>query len=64
MSIASIWIGVAEGILALIIILSAVLLFLVATALMRPSDQTNLRLYKYASIYMLCTMLLIIPTKL
>jgi protoheme IX farnesyltransferase len=64
MSVASIWIGVAEGILALIIILSAVLLFLAATVLMRPSDQTNLRLYKYASIYMLCTMLLIIPTKL
>jgi protoheme IX farnesyltransferase len=64
MSIASIWIGVAEGILALIIILSAVLLFLAATVVMRPSDRTNLRLYKYASIYMLCTMLLIIPTKL
>jgi protoheme IX farnesyltransferase len=64
MSIASIWIGVAEGILALIIILSAVLLFLAATVVIRPSDQTNLRLYKYASIYMLCTMLLIIPIKL
>ncbi len=64
MSIASIWIGVAEGILALIIILSAVLLFLAATVVLRPSDKTNLRLYKYASIYMLCTMLLIIPTKL
>ena len=64
MSIASIWIGVAEGILALIIILGSVLLFLAATVLIRPSDQTNLRLYKYASIYMLCTMLLIIPVKL
>jgi protoheme IX farnesyltransferase len=64
MSIASIWIGVAEGILALIIILSAVLLFLAATVVFRPSDQTNLRLYKYASIYMLCTMLLIIPIRL
>ena len=64
MSIASIWIGVAEGILALIIILSVVLLFLAATVLFRPSDKTNLRLYKYASIYMLCTMLLIIPTRL
>jgi len=64
MSIASIWIGVAEGILALIIILSTVLLFLATTVLIRPSDQTNLRLYKYASIYMLCTMLLIIPIKI
>ena len=64
MIVASVWIGVAEGILALIIILSGVLLFLAATVLFRPSDKTNLRLYKYASIYMLCTMLLIIPTKL
>lgn len=64
MSIASIWIGVAEGILALIIILSVVLLFLAATVVFRPSDETNLRLYKYASIYMLCTMLLIIPVRL
>jgi protoheme IX farnesyltransferase len=64
MIMAAIWIGVAEGILALIIILSGVLLFLAATVLFRPSDKTNLRLYKYASIYMLCTMLLIIPTKL
>jgi len=64
MIVASIWIGVAEGILALIIILSGVLLFLAATVVFRPSDKTNLRLYKYASIYMLCTMLLIIPTKL
>ncbi len=61
---ASVWIGVAEGILALIIILSVVLLFLAATVLLRPSDKTNLRLYKYASVYMLCTMLLIIPTRL
>ena len=64
MIVASIWIGVAEGILALIIILSGVLLFLAATVVLRPSDKTNLRLYKYASLYMLCTMLLIIPTKL
>jgi len=61
MSLASIWIGVAEGILALIIVLSSVLLFLAATVLFRPSDRTNLRLYKYASLYMLSTMLLIIP---
>ena len=61
MSVASIWIGVAEGILALIVVLSAVLLFLSATVVINPSDQTNLRLYKYASLYMLSTMLLIIP---
>jgi heme o synthase len=64
MSIASLWIGVAEGILALIIVLSAVLLFLAATVVLRPSENTNFRLYRYASLYMLCTMLLIIPYKL
>ncbi len=64
MIVAAVWIGVAEGILALIIILSGVLLFLAATVLFRPSDQTNLRLYKYASLYMLLTMLLIIQIRL
>jgi len=64
MIMASVWIGVAEGILALIIVLSAGLLFLAATVVFNPSDKTNLRLYKYASIYMLCTMLLIIPYRL
>jgi protoheme IX farnesyltransferase len=64
MGTASLWIGVSEGILALIIFLSAVLLFLAATVVFRPSDRMNLRLYKYASIYMLCTMLLLIPGRL
>ena len=64
MTLASIWIGVAEGILALIIILSGVLLFLAATVLFQPSDKTNLRLYKYASVYMMLSMLLLIPIRL
>jgi heme o synthase len=64
MTAAAVWIGVAEGILALIIVLGAVLLFVAASALLRPSDRMNLRLYKYASIYMLLSMLLLIPTKL
>lgn len=64
MSTASIWIGSAEGIQALVIFLSAVLLFVAATAMFRPSDRWNLRLYKYASVYMLCTMLLLIPSRL
>jgi protoheme IX farnesyltransferase len=61
---AAIWIGAAEGVLALIIVLSAVLLFLAATVVIRPSDRMNLRLYKYASIYMMLSMLLLIPTGL
>ena len=64
MSTAAVWIGTAEGILALIIVLSAVLLFLAATAVIRPSDRMNLRLYKYASLYMLLSMLLLIPARL
>ena len=64
MTVAAVWIGAAEGILALIIVLSAVLLFLAGTAVVRPSDRMNLRLYKYASIYMLLSMLLLIPPKL
>lgn len=61
MSAAAVWIGAAEGIVALIILLSGVLLFLAATVVAQPSDRTNLRLYKYASIYMLLSMLLLIP---
>jgi protoheme IX farnesyltransferase len=61
MSAAAAWIGAAEGLVALIILLSAVLLFLAATVVVRPSDRTNLRLYKYASVYMLLSMLLLIP---
>ncbi len=64
MTVAAVWIGAAEGILALIIVLSAVLLFLAGTAVVRPSDRMNLRLYKYASIYMLLNMLLLMPPKL
>ncbi len=64
MTTAAVCIGTAEGILALIIVLSAVLLFLAATAVLRPSDRMNFRLYKFASIYMLCSMLLLIPVRL
>jgi protoheme IX farnesyltransferase len=64
MSTAAVWIGAAEGILALIIFLSAVLLFMAAIVVFRPSERMNLRLYRYASIYMLSTMLLLIPGRL
>jgi protoheme IX farnesyltransferase len=61
MSISAVWIGTAEGIMALIIVLSVVLLFLAATAVVHPSDRTNFRLYKYASLYMMLSMLLLVP---
>lgn len=62
MSTAAVWIGAAEGILALMFLLSTALLFLAAAAMIRPSDRMNMRLYKYASVYMLLSMLLLIPT--
>ncbi len=64
MSTAAVWIGAAEGILALIVFLSAVLLFMATVVVFRPSERMNLRLYRYASIYMLSTMLLLIPGRI
>ncbi|MFN8412001.1 MAG: heme o synthase [Anaerolineales bacterium] len=61
MGLASVWIGVTAGVLRLIIVLSAGLFFLAVTTVFRPSDRVNFSLFKYASVYMLCAMLLIIP---
>ena len=58
---ASVWIGVTAGVLRLIIVLSAGLFFLAITTVFRPSDRVNFSLFKYASMYMLFAMLLIIP---
>jgi protoheme IX farnesyltransferase len=58
---ASVWIGVTAGVLRLIIVLSAGLFFLAVTTVFRPSDRVNFSLFKYASMYMMFAMLLIIP---
>lgn len=58
---ASVWIGVTAGVLRVIIVLSAGLFFLAATTVFHPSDRVNFSLFKYASMYMLFAMLLIIP---
>ncbi len=58
---ASVWIGVTAGVLRVIIVLSAGLFFLAVTTVFRPSDRVNFSLFKYASMYMLFAMLLIIP---
>ncbi len=58
---ASIWIGVTAGVLRVIIVLSAGLFFLAVTTVFRPSDRVNFSLFKYASMYMTFTMILIIP---
>jgi protoheme IX farnesyltransferase len=59
---ASVWIGVTAGVLRVIIVLSAGLFFLAVTTVFRPSDRVNFSLFKYASMYMLFAMLLIIPS--
>lgn len=58
---ASVWIGVTAGILRLLAVLSAGLLLLALTTVFRPSEQVNFSLFKYASIYMLSAMLMIVP---
>jgi len=53
-------IGMAWGYLQLLAVLSAGLLLIAATSLARPSERVNLGLFKYASLYMLSSMLLLI----
>jgi protoheme IX farnesyltransferase len=53
-------IGMAWGYLRLLAVLSAGLLLLAARSLARPSERINLGLFKYASLYMLSSMLLLI----
>jgi protoheme IX farnesyltransferase len=61
MGLASVWIGVTAGTLRLMIVLGAGLFFLAVTTVFRPSERVNFSLFKYASMYMLFAMLLIIP---
>lgn len=61
---ASIWIGVTAGVLRLLIVLSAGLLLLALTTVFRPSERVNFSLFKYASVYMLSSMLAIVPWNL
>ncbi len=58
---ASVWIGVTAGVLRVIVVLSAGLFFLAVTTVFHPSDRVNFSLFKYASMYMMFAMLLIIP---
>ncbi len=56
--LASWGIGMTWGYLRLLSVLSAGLLLLALTAVMRPSEKLNFGLFKYASLYMLSSMLL------
>jgi protoheme IX farnesyltransferase len=60
MGIASYGIGMTIGYLRVLIVLSAGLLFLAVSSVVRPSVRLNFGLFKFASIYMLSSMLLVL----
>ncbi len=57
--LASIGLGLAGGYLQLLGVLSAGLLGLALVVAFRPSERRNFGLFKYASAYMLCSMVLV-----
>jgi protoheme IX farnesyltransferase len=57
---AAIGIGMAWGFLRLLAVLSAGLLILAFATTFRPSERVNFSLFKYASIYMLAAMILVV----
>jgi protoheme IX farnesyltransferase len=60
MGIASYGIGMTWGYLRLLIILGLGLLILATWSLLRPSQRLNFGLFKYASVYMMSSMLLVL----
>lgn len=60
MFLAAIGIGMAWGYLGLLLTLGLGLLLLAIISLLRPSDRLNLGLFRYASLYMFGSMLLVI----
>jgi protoheme IX farnesyltransferase len=59
-AIAAYGIGMTWGYLRVLIVLSAGLLILASSCVLRPSGKINFSLFKYASVYMLSSMLLFI----
>lgn len=57
--VAGVMIGVQAGALRLMAVLSSGLLLLSFATIFRPSEQVNFSLFKYASIYMLASMILL-----
>jgi heme o synthase len=53
-------VGLTWGYLRMLVVLSAGLLTLAAGSIMQPSERVNFGLFKYASLYMLSSMLLIV----
>jgi protoheme IX farnesyltransferase len=60
MGAAAYGVGMTVGYLRILIILSAGLFYLAISSTSRPSDRLNYGLFKYASLYMLSAMLLLI----
>lgn len=60
MAAAVYWVGVRAGYLHLLALLSSGLLLLAVGSVVRPSERVNFSLFKYASLYMLSAMLLLI----
>ena len=60
MLIASIGIGMDWGFLRLLGVLSAGLLMLAVAITFKPSERVNFGLFKYASVYMLAAMILVV----
>jgi heme o synthase len=58
--VAAYGVGMAWGYLRMLVVLSAGLLGLAAGSLLEPSERNNFGLFKYASLYMLSSMLLIV----
>ncbi len=56
---AGVMIGVQAGILRLMVVLSSGLLLLSFATVFRPSERINFSLFKYASLYMLASMILL-----
>jgi heme o synthase len=57
--VAGVMIGVQAGFLRLMIVLSSGLLLLSMATVFRPSERVNFSLFKYASLYMLASMVLL-----
>jgi hypothetical protein len=60
MGLSSIGIGMTIGYLRVLVILSLGLIALAVFSMVKPSEKLNFGLFKYASIYMLSAMVLIV----
>ncbi len=59
-ALAAFWVGTSAGALRFLVVLSTGLLILALTSVARPSARLNFSLFKYASVYMLGAMLLLV----